>query len=428
MTVLTISLLLASPLALAAPTLSVTGTCPGEMDISVDVGDGEYFALVWGWEGESDSTVGLWPCGSPLTGLETVGGVKYFPAPGGSRTLSPVVPDAVCGMHAQVFDLMTCEASPVVPLDGSGGGGGGGGECDHMTIDHEAEGETGQWCDGDALLYYKNYGSMTFDECQCIANQTGTQWYGGEWTDFPAVWVGDQDADLAVAVEGAAYWTDVGEVARDSSFECVLAKFDHRSEPDEFPAEETHVDAQGRTWHFWQYSAQTHSQVIAAADDVGGRIINPNSVGLDGVTAFTQPTHWCHAGAQFNGTGTCNSDESCNFVMGYFEDAAPPPTYVGGFTVNSGPDWGDDGPPYSCLQACAENFGGDEGDYQCSTSDLEIDNLGYYDGWGDATYCTIAQPEDFVVGDHTSCDEAGCYYSAWVSDHGCDSTNHCWTR
>ncbi len=207
--------------------------------------------------------------------------------------------------------------------DGRPDGCEGAGACDHMLVEHISEGEVGQWCGGDALLYYTNYGTMTFDECQCIANQTGTQWYGGESTDFPSVWIGDHDIDLAVGASGA-YWTDAEEVPRDSlDYECVLAKFDHRSEPSEFPVEETYVDDLDRVWHFWQYSAQTHSQVIAAADDVGGRIINPNSVGLEGVTAFTQPTHWCHAGAQFNGTETCNSDNICNFVMGYFIDVAP---------------------------------------------------------------------------------------------------------
>ncbi len=105
-----------------------------------------------------------------------------------------------------------------------------------------------------------------------------------------------------------------------------------------------------------------------------------------------------------------------------------PGAFVGSYAVMDGPAWGDDGPPYSCIAACAEIFGGVEGDYQCSTSDTEIDNLAYLDGWGDTIYCTAPQAEDFVVGTHTNCGGAGCYYSAWVMDHSCDSINNCWTR
>ena len=64
--------------AVAAPTLSVVGTCPGTMEISVTDVTSSHFALVWGRDVELETATGLWPCSSLTTGLEEVGGVKYF--------------------------------------------------------------------------------------------------------------------------------------------------------------------------------------------------------------------------------------------------------------------------------------------------------------------------------------------------------------
>ncbi|MFT4626408.1 MAG: hypothetical protein ACI8PZ_005085, partial [Myxococcota bacterium] len=190
--------------------------------------------------------------------------------------------------------------------------------CGHYLDIHSPSGSQGQWCYGDATLNYHDYGEMTFDDCQCIANRTGTQWFGGAYSPFATVWIGDHD-EASATIGGTAYWADEMVVPRESLHTCALAQFEHRTEPSEAPREEVYVDAGGRTWHFWNFSSQTHSQVISFADDIGARVINPNSVGLFGDAAFTQPTHWCHAGAEFNGGRDCNSDNLCNFVVGYFD-------------------------------------------------------------------------------------------------------------
>ncbi|NCG21370.1 MAG: hypothetical protein GWP91_20360 [Rhodobacterales bacterium] len=79
------------------------------------------------------------------------------------------------------------------------------------------------------------------------------------------------------------------------------------------------MDSQLRTWHYWDLIDQTHSQAISFADNRGARIINPNSVGQTGQRRMTAPTHWCHAGAEFNGTSSCNTDNICSFMVGYWE-------------------------------------------------------------------------------------------------------------
>ena len=188
----------------------------------------------------------------------------------------------------------------------------------HLSEPFVGEADSTWWCGGTGISY-TNYGYLTFDECQDIANTTGTNWYGGVSSPISgAFWIGEDGPDTAV-IGSDGYWTDEIVVPRGESYQCVLGMYDRRSDPSEFPEEQLYVDGDGRTWHYWYFTAQTHAQAMAWASDVGGRIINPNSVGLVGTAAFTIPTHQCHAGAEFNGGGTCNSDNICNFYVGFFE-------------------------------------------------------------------------------------------------------------
>ncbi len=182
-----------------------------------------------------------------------------------------------------------------------------------------------QWCEGyqwrdpteETPIHYHDYGAMDFETCQDQANRTGTQWFGGAWTPFPTVWIGDQDETDAV-VTGASWPTEELR-SRSDLISCVLGQVEHRTEATANPVEEEYTDAAGRTWHFWDLSSQTVSQAMAFADDRGARIINPSSVGRPGLARMTAPTHWCHASAEFNGSGNCNSDYECDFMVGYYE-------------------------------------------------------------------------------------------------------------
>ena len=99
---------------------------------------------------------------------------------------------------------------------------------------------------------------------------------------------------------------------------------------------------------------------------------------------------------------------------------------IGSFFINDGPPWGNNPPVYNCLEACALLFGGLATDYQCSTSGAVIDNQSYVDGWGDAQYCTSPVAEDFSLGVNYDCGGMGCSYSAYVTDHACQSENFCY--
>ena len=188
----------------------------------------------------------------------------------------------------------------------------------HMSLPLDPTDSTGQWCDSDPPVHWRYFGETTFDECQHHANSTGSQWYVGLYTDYTSGWIGDHDATSAI-ITSNSNWTTIIIVPRNHLYSCVLGYVEHRTEPTVDPPEEIYVDEKGRVWHYWDLVGQTHSQAMAFADARGARIINPNSVGLTGLSRHTAPTHWCHAGSQFNGTGSCNSDSICSFMVGYFE-------------------------------------------------------------------------------------------------------------
>lgn len=99
---------------------------------------------------------------------------------------------------------------------------------------------------------------------------------------------------------------------------------------------------------------------------------------------------------------------------------------AGSYQVGAGPAWDSaTTAPMSCVAACAAQFGGDAADYFCSTRPDVIDHLAFGDGWGDDGLCHTPQPDDQVFGASTACSGDGCYYSAWVADHGCTATNWC---
>jgi hypothetical protein len=102
---------------------------------------------------------------------------------------------------------------------------------------------------------------------------------------------------------------------------------------------------------------------------------------------------------------------------------------VGSFVISAGPPWSAAGTKaMSCLDTCARLNGGVASDYQCSSVAGAVDGKSFVDGWGDSQYCATAVPEGFKKGGSTNCGSVGCYYSAYVADHGCASTNYCWTR
>lgn len=101
---------------------------------------------------------------------------------------------------------------------------------------------------------------------------------------------------------------------------------------------------------------------------------------------------------------------------------------VGSYLVNDGPDYADDPPTYSCVEACALVFGGSADDYQCSTRPDSIDNQAFVSGWDDEQFCTTPTSETFKINDFYDCGVTACSYSAYVSDH-CNEgeTNYCFS-
>ena len=113
-------------LATAAPVLTISGDCPGAIDIDITglTPGGNMTLLFSGGEGADALPAGA--CRDTVTGLSPVRwGMTAPDADGdGNMSFSPTVPDSACGKHVQILDASTCELSSVETIGGGGGGDG----------------------------------------------------------------------------------------------------------------------------------------------------------------------------------------------------------------------------------------------------------------------------------------------------------------
>ncbi|MFT4625432.1 MAG: hypothetical protein ACI8PZ_004100 [Myxococcota bacterium] len=121
---LLLALALAVPaIATAMPTLSVSGDCPGPLDISVSgLTPGGNMTLLFS-SGEGAGLVPAGACRGAETGLDPVRWVLTAPDGDGdgAMSFSPTVPPSACGMHMQVLDAGSCTLSSVETVGGGGG-------------------------------------------------------------------------------------------------------------------------------------------------------------------------------------------------------------------------------------------------------------------------------------------------------------------
>ena len=143
-----------------------------------------------------------------------------------------------------------------------------------------------------------------------------------------------------------------------------------------------------------------------------------------------------------NGDNNCDANATCSNTVGSFtctcndgytgdgvscekDNIVGGGDYVGSYNVEDGLEWGGNPPGYSCLQACAQVFGGSAEDYQCSTQQDSIDNQGNYTVWG-VGGCQVYD-EDYVKSpDNYNCSQNDCAASAYTKDN-CYGTNYCFT-
>ncbi len=103
--------------ALADPTVSVSGTCPGPVSIDVNgVTPSGRWALFTG-NGPGADVIPSGPCAGTVSGLSgLVSRVKVYADVAGHSALSPSLPAHGCGLDVQVVDLTTCTQSAVGSL------------------------------------------------------------------------------------------------------------------------------------------------------------------------------------------------------------------------------------------------------------------------------------------------------------------------
>ncbi len=163
-------------------------------------------------------------------------------------------------------------------------------------------------------------------------------------------------------------------------------------------------------------------------------------------TTRTQACRDCHLGDWYD-VGACvngkqlrkrdklnepvNGGAKCSNIRSRVVNCGGTPT-INSYLLGEGQFWYSAPKAYTCLEACAYNFGGVPTDYQCSTSGTTVTNTGYYDQLyfdtdGDETRCPVRE-ENAKREPIYFCDDEGCSISAYVSDHnGCKTkVNYCW--
>ena len=97
---------------------------------------------------------------------------------------------------------------------------------------------------------------------------------------------------------------------------------------------------------------------------------------------------------------------------------------AGSFTDDAGPNWHTNPPVLSCVEACAQLFGGSSADYQCSTTSGSITRTAFLTEWGVGGCPTY--PDTFKKGGPGyNCGSSGCSASAYVNDNCSGSPNYC---
>ncbi len=109
------------------------------------------------------------------------------------------------------------------------------------------------------------------------------------------------------------------------------------------------------------------------------------------------------------------------------DDANHPETRS--YRVSDGPAAASNPQVLSCVEACAQLFGGAAADFNCSTLTNPTNRKAFLSGYGDSQYCVGSGLDDTfkfpVSGGPYNCGSLGCSYSAWVNDLCANSVNHC---
>jgi len=111
-------LLFAVTVSLAAPTLSLSGSCPGAVDFDITGATPGGSVAVLSASGPGSAPLPAGPC-SELSGLDASGLTlrsKRTADGAGDASFSPSIPVAACGAWVQVVDVATCTMSEALPI------------------------------------------------------------------------------------------------------------------------------------------------------------------------------------------------------------------------------------------------------------------------------------------------------------------------
>lgn len=201
------------------------------------------------------------------------------------------------------------------------------GKCDVLThgtsqlaFDYTSSGGCGDM----SVWRTQNFGQMTYDACEKLANQYGAQYVGApslySYTAPYASyvrWVGEQSASNAYVSTGG--WNIVSSVSKATQHYCVLG-YANGTQHGTTTFVQVMQSTNGRFYALKDFGVISELTCYSNARDAGARPLNPQMFGLVlGVTHMVE-NHSCHGSVEYNaGSYSADGGASHNYrcLLGY---------------------------------------------------------------------------------------------------------------
>ncbi|MFT4622666.1 MAG: hypothetical protein ACI8PZ_001322, partial [Myxococcota bacterium] len=300
-TVLSLVLLLPA-VSLAAPTLGLSGSCPGPMDIDLsgftpDARIGFLLSRI----GPGSDVIPAGPCAGVETGLTGPRWLNSLYDADGAMSFSPSVPDGACTSFIQMLDVSTCTLTAVGDL-GAGAVIGGGSPI-HNTVPFVADATNSAPFDCSFPAYQNAYewadlGAMTWNECAIEASKRGAMHAPDDSYSAGNGWFGFR-TELDGMIDG---WSVIGTAAVDSAQRCVVGRAPSADRDSDVLGSEVVYD--GLTWSYADLGAMYYDQCVQAAGNAGATMVPPMSLGLPQVGSYwIKSVHGCNVYGMIDDTG-----------------------------------------------------------------------------------------------------------------------------
>ncbi len=188
-----------------------------------------------------------------------------------------------------------------------------------LVFQHDAQCTGG--CGDHSDWYTYNFGLMTWDEAEEMANMYGAQFMGAP--DFNHYgynapyeqlerWVGDKDASNAYTSTGG--WSSVNTRPKSQQHYCILAYANGQTPGYQQFGNSAVVN--GKLYFYHDYGTISERQCYTHCREHGARPLNPYLFGIN-TRAHMVENHPCHGSVQYNGAGTAADGSSNHNYRGF---------------------------------------------------------------------------------------------------------------